>query len=66
MARVTAMDELAATRRHAERQRPEAPATQDQFVDLVKRVSLEFNAMRSEVSTLRRRVEQLESQGGKS
>ncbi|MFZ0870791.1 MAG: hypothetical protein WAM90_08695 [Rhodanobacter sp.] len=43
------MDELAATRRHAERQRPEASATQDQFVDRGKRVSVEFNALRGEV-----------------
>jgi hypothetical protein len=54
------MDELSATRRHAERQRPEAPATQSQFVDLVKRMSVECSALRSELSALRRRVEQLE------
>jgi hypothetical protein len=58
------MDELAATRRHAERQRPDAAVTRDQFVDLVKRVSVELNALRSEVSALRRRVEQLEREKG--
>lgn len=58
------MLELAATRRHAERQSPETPATRDQFVDLVKRVSVEFSAMRREVTALRRRVEQLERQKG--
>ena len=60
------MDELHGTRSHAERQRPDAPVVQSQFMDLVKRVSVEFNALRSEVSALRRRVEQLESRGGKS
>lgn len=58
------MDELSATRRHAERQRPETPATRDQFVGLVKRVSVEFAALRSEVSLLRHRVEQLEREKG--
>lgn len=59
------MDELAPTRRHAERHRPDAAVTRDQFVDLVKRVSVELNALRGEVSSLRHRVEQLESKGGK-
>jgi BMFP domain-containing protein YqiC len=59
------MDELQGTRTHAERQRRDAPVTQGQYIDLVKRVSVEFNAMRSEMSALRHRVEQLESQGGK-
>ncbi|BFI96063.1 MAG: hypothetical protein RSP_15730 [Rhodanobacter sp.] len=54
------MDELAATRRHAERHHPDAAVTRDQFVDLVKRVSVELNALRREVSALRNRVEQLE------
>lgn len=59
------MDELNGTRTHAERQRQDAPVVQSQFIDLLKRVSLEFNAMRSEVTALRRRVEQLEAKGGK-
>jgi hypothetical protein len=59
------MDELHATQRHAQRQRPDAPVTQSQFVDLVKRVSAELEASRHEVSSLRRRLEQLETQGGK-
>ena len=58
------MDELEATRRHAERHRPDAAVTRDQFVDLVKRVSVELNALRREVSALRNRVEQLERQRG--
>lgn len=58
------MDELAATRRHAERHHPDAAVTRDQFVDLVKRVSMELNALRSEVSSLRNRVEQLERHKG--
>lgn len=58
------MDELAPTRRHAERHRPDAAVTRDQFVDLVKRVSVELNALRSEVSLLRHRVEQLERRTG--
>ena len=58
------MDELAATRRHAERHRPDAAVTRDQFVDLVKRVSMELNALRREVSSLRNRVEQLERRTG--
>ena len=58
------MDELAATRRHAERHRADAAVTRDQFVDLVKRVSMELNALRREVSSLRNRVEQLERQRG--
>lgn len=61
------MDELAATRRHAERHRPDAAVTRDQFVDLVKRVSVELDALRREVSSLRNRVEQLERRtGGRS
>jgi len=61
------MDELSATRRHAERHHPDAAVTRDQFVDLVKRVSVELNALRSEVSSLRNRVEQLERRtGGRS
>lgn len=61
------MDELAATRLHAERQQPEAPASQSQFIDLVKRIASEFTALRTEVSALRHRVEQLERQrGGRS
>lgn len=60
------MDELHGTRVHAERQHRDAPVVQSQFMDLVKRVSVEFNALRGEVSALRRRVEQLESKGGKS
>jgi len=59
------MDELRGTRTHAERQRPDAPVMQSQFIDLVKRVSMEFTALRSEVSQLRHRVEQLEVNGGK-
>jgi polyhydroxyalkanoate synthesis regulator phasin len=59
------MDELHSTRTHAERQRHDAPVVQSQFMDLVKRVSVEFNALRSEVTALRRRVEQLEAKGGK-
>lgn len=58
------MDELAATRRHPERHHPDAAVTRDQFVDLVKRVSVELNALRREVSALRNRVEQLERQRG--
>jgi len=58
------MDELAATRRHAERHRPDAAVTRDQFVDLVKRVSVEFAALRSELSALRHRVERLERRTG--
>lgn len=58
------MDELVPTRRHAERHRPDAAVTRDQFVDLVKRVSAELNALRGEVSALRNRVEQLERQRG--
>jgi polyhydroxyalkanoate synthesis regulator phasin len=58
------MDELQGTRTHAERQRPDAPVVQSQFMDLLKRVSVEFNALRGEVSALRRRVEQLEQQTG--
>jgi len=58
------MDELAATRRHAERHHPDAAVTRDQFVDLVKRVSMELNALRREVSSLRNRVEQLERRTG--
>jgi len=58
------MDELSATRRHAERHRPDAAVTRDQFVDLVKRVSVEFAALRSEVSALRHRVEKLEREKG--
>lgn len=60
MATVKHMDELHGTRTHAERQRPEAPVLNSQLIDLIKRVATEFNALRSEVSTLRRRVEQLE------
>lgn len=59
------MHELHGTQSHAERQRSDAPVVQSQFMDLVKRVSVEFNALRSEVSALRRRVEQLEAKGGK-
>lgn len=59
------MDELHVTQRHAQRQRPDAPVTQSQFVDLVKRVSAELEASRHEVSSHRRRVEQLEANGGK-
>lgn len=59
------MDELAATRRHAERQQPGAPALQSQFIDLVKRISSEFTALRTEVSALRHRVQQLETKGGR-
>ena len=64
MTKVRAMDELHGTRSHAERKRPDAPVTQRQYIDLVKKVSVEFNAMRSEVTALRRRVEQLEAKGG--
>lgn len=56
------MDELEPVRRHAERHCPDAAVTRDQFVDLVKRVSVELNALRSEVSSLRNRVEQMEQQ----
>lgn len=60
------MDELHGTRSHAERQRPDAPVVQSQYIDLVKRIASEFTALRSEVSALRHRVEQLEqSTGGK-
>lgn len=59
------MDELRGTRKHAERQRPDSPVVHSQFVDLVKRISAEFDALRGEVSALRHRVEQLEVKGGK-
>ncbi|WP_426699654.1 hypothetical protein ACPPVV_09460 [Rhodanobacter sp. Col0626] len=59
------MDELRGTRAHAERQRSDAPVTQSQFGGLIKKVSAELNTLRSEVTSLRRRVEQLTPKGEK-
>lgn len=60
------MDELHGTQSFAKRQRPDAAVTQSQFGDLVKKVVAEFTALSAEVSSLRRRVEQLECTGDKS
>jgi polyhydroxyalkanoate synthesis regulator phasin len=60
------MDELHGTQSFAKRQRADAAVTQSQFGDLVKKVVAEFTALRAEVSSLRRRVEQLEPKGAKS
>jgi hypothetical protein len=60
------MDELHGTQSFAKRQHPDAAVTQSQFGDLVKKVVAEFTALRAELSSLRRRVEQLESKGAKS
>jgi polyhydroxyalkanoate synthesis regulator phasin len=62
---VAGMDELTTTRKHAQRQEAESPVSQRQFLDLIKRITVEFTDQRTKLSALRRRVEQLEAQGGK-
>lgn len=63
---VATMDELRGTRAHAERQHADAPVTQSQFGGLIKKVSAELNTLRSEVTSLQRRVQQLTAKGERS